>query len=241
MDYTTIENRCNRLGKELVEIDEHLGLLILPENKTIEVTTDELRMTGDNGLYGKGLLLINVETNVRTCATLIIADKIVEKNAVAKFNSPIAGNVHFRWILTKNNQSDMLISSDLYHVRNSEKYEKQLTHTEHHWKIFVTDILDSDHDSSDNCNILQLVFDPAGVGKAKAMGDIDSRLGKIKISTDYNKNKFKTLYRDHELILLPSDLTGPQRRLYLVVFATKYPDSFLACAKIRYDHPISAK
>lgn len=198
-------------------------------------------MTGDNGLYGKGLLFKNAENNRRTCATLVIVDKTVEKSAVAKFNSPVAGNVHFRWILTKNNQSDMLIISDLYHVRNTENYDRRSEFTEHSWKLFVTDILDSDNDSSDNCNILQLVFDPAAVGNGKAMGDVDSRLGKVKISTDYNRYKFKKLHRDHELILLPSDLTGPQRRLYLVIFENKHPDSFLACAKIRYDHPVNAK
>lgn len=241
VDYTNLEGRCNDLGKELTKIDDFLGYLILPENKTIDVTTTELQMTGNNGMYGKALLLKNVETRRRACASLIIVDKTVEKSAVAKFNSPVAGSVHFRWILTKNNQSDMLISTDLYHVRNVENFNKKSEYTEHHWKLFVTDILDSDNDSSDNCNILQLVFDPTSAGNGKGMGDVDSRLGKVKISTDYNRYKFKHLYRDHELILLPSDLTGPQRRLYLVIFERKHSDAFLACAKIRYDHPINAK
>lgn len=167
----------------------------------------------------------------------------MEKVAVANFNTPIGGNVYFRWYSTRDSHGDMLIRTDLYHTRNVEHFNKTITDfTEHHWKIYVTDILDSDNDrSQENCNILQLVFDPQVRGNGKAIGDIDNRLGMLKISTDYNKNRYTTLYRDEQLILLPSDLTGPQRRLYLVIFENKHPDSFLACAKIRYEHPIAAK
>lgn len=135
----------------------------------------------------------------------------------------------------------MLISTDLYHARDIEKHEQKTKLTEHYWKIFVTDILDSDNEGENNCNILQLVFNPHSKGEGKAMGDIDRRIGKVKISTDYIRQKYKNFYRDEELILLPSDLTGPQRRLYLVVFETKHSDTFLACAKIRYVHPKNAK
>lgn len=82
----------------------------------------------------------------------------------------------------------MLIMNDLYHVANKENHSRLIPHTEHLWKIYVTDILDSNEDSSD-CNILQLVFDPDNAGKGKAIGDIDARLGKIKIATDYNVKK----------------------------------------------------
>lgn len=136
----------------------------------------------------------------------------------------------------------MLITTDLYHVRDVEKHERKVKFTQHSWKIFVTDILDSENDKGENnCNILQLVFDPQIKGEGRAMGDIDKRVGRVKISTDYYRNKYKSFYRDDELILLPSDLTGPHRRLYLVVFETKHQDSFLACAKIRYVHPTNAK
>lgn len=228
-------------GDEIINLDDTFGYLIIPDNNTAEFTSTDLEMTGDKGLYGKSLLLKNVETHGRMCASLIIVDKTVEKTAVARFNTPVSGSVYFRWILTKNNQSDMLITTDLYHVRDVEKHEKKVPFSEHSWKIFVTDILDSDDKGENNCNILQLVFDPLTKGEGKAMGDVDSRVGKVKISTDYTRRKFKSIFRDNELILLPSDLTGPHRRLYLVLFETKHQDSFLACAKIRYVHPINAK
>lgn len=168
-------------------------------------------------------------------------DKSQEKIAIARFNSPIAGNVYFRWFSTKDNHSDMLISTDLYHSHKKEKYGKYVDFTEHSWKIYVTDIFDDSDRSEENCNILQLVFDPENRGNGKALGDIDGRLGKVKVSTNYNKKKYKTLYQDNELILLPSDLTGPQRRLYVVIFEKKHPDVYLACAKIRYDHPVHSR
>lgn len=245
-DYTKLpEERCDeaRLGKKLVQLDDLFGYLILPDNQTVSITTNELSINGENGLYGKGLLLKDEESNRLVCGSMTIVDKSMEKVAIANFNTPIAGNVHFRWYSTRDSHGDMLISSDLYHSRNVEHFNKTTADfTEHHWKIYVTDILDTDNDrSQENCNILQLVFDPQVRGDGKAIGDIDARLGKVKISTDYSKRRYTTLFRDDQLILLPNDLSGPQRRLYLVIFENKHPDSFLACAKIRYEHPITAK
>lgn len=241
-----MEERCHPriLGKRLVNLDNIFGYLVLPDNQTAEYLTDELKISGPSGVYGKSLLLENKETGRTICASLSVTDKTKEKIAVARFNTPVFGNVYFRWFSTRDNHSDMVISTDLYHVQNKEKYEKSLEVTEHFWKIYVTDILESDSDKPENrnnCNFLQLVFDPANAGQGKAIGDIDSRLGKVKISTNYNRNKYKTLFRDTELNLLPSDLNGPQRRLYLVIFERKHPDTFLACAKIRYEHPVNAK
>ncbi|RZC33023.1 uncharacterized protein BDFB_010701, partial [Asbolus verrucosus] len=242
VDYSDLENRCDgaKLGKSLVNLDEIYGYLILPDNKTTEFTTNDLKINGNLGIYGKSILLREVESNKKICATITIVDKSQEKIAVARFNSPISGNVYFRWFSTKDNHSDMLIMTDLYQVANKENNSKSIPFTEHVWKIYVTDILDSEKDRPD-CNILQLVFDPDNTGNGNALGDIDSRLGKVKVSTNYNKNRYKTLFRDDKLILLPSDLTGPQRRLYLVIFERKHQDTFLACAKIRYDHPTNAK
>ncbi|CAH0556110.1 unnamed protein product [Brassicogethes aeneus] len=241
VDYSLVEGRCDpeNLGKSTVNMDEVFGYLILPDNQTAEFVTEDIQI---NGLYGKSLVLENKETGRTICASITMVDKTQEKIAFAKFTTPVFGNVYFRWYSTKDNHSDMLLSTDLYHVRSKEKYERRLTFTEHSWKIYVTDILENDDDRSEsNCNFLQLVFDPSNAEKGKALGDIDSRLGKVKISTNYNRNKFKNVYSDKELILLPSDLNGPQRRLYLVVFEKKHPDVFLACAKIRYNHPIHSK
>nr|BBG74654.1 superoxide dismutase 6 [Tribolium castaneum] len=241
VDYTELENRCweSKLGRELVNLDTIYGPLVLPDNGTSEFSTQELQINGDVGIYGKSLLFKDPETNTRICATITMVDKAQEKIAVARFNSPIAGSVHFRWFSTKDNHNDMVVTTDLYHVSNKENHSQSLDFTEHLWKIYATDILDSDKERPD-CNFLQLVFDPDNTGD-QALGDLDSRLGKIKISTDYKRKKFKTLFTDQRLILLPSDLQGPQRSLYLVIFERKHPDSFLACAKIRYERPINAK
>lgn len=178
---------------------------------------------------------------IQVCASITMLDKKQEKIAVARFNSPIAGNVYFKWFSTKDNHSDMLITTDLYHSQRKEKYGKYVDFTEHSWKIYVTDIFDDTDKSEENCNILQLVFDPENKGNGMTLGDIDIRLGKVKVSTNYNRKKYKTLYQDSELILIPSDLSGPQRRLYLVIFEKKHEDVFLACAKIRYDQPVTSR
>lgn len=243
VDYTQLESRCDdaKLGKPLVNLDDVYGYLMLPENATSAITTEKLNITGKEGLYGKSIALRNVDNNRVICASIVMVDKTKEKTAVARFNSPISGNVYFRWFSTKDNHSEMLITADLYRVADVEKLNQTVDFTEHVWKIYITDILDSKDRSEENCNILQLVFDPESRGNDKAVGDINARLGKVKVSTDYNKRRYKTVFRDDELILLPSDLTGPQRRLYLVIFESKHEDSFLACAKIRYDHPTTAK
>ncbi|XP_057663655.1 uncharacterized protein LOC130898401 [Diorhabda carinulata] len=238
VDYSLIEARCQNLGKKLLSMQDTFGYLILPDNQTAVYVTRELTINGALGLYGKGLYFKNEDTSEVICSSITMVDKEKEKIAVARFNSPIAGNVYFRWFSTKDNHTDMLITTDLYHVRNKENFSKSLEYTEHSWKIYVTDILDSEETRHvDNCNILQLVFDPDNKEKGKALGDIDKRLGKVKVSTDYSRYKYKTLFRDTELLLLPSDLTGPQRRLYLVLFESKHQDVFLGCAKINYNSP----
>lgn len=92
----------------------------------------------------------------------------------------------------------------------------------------------------DNCNILQNVFDPNNSGAERSIGDVDVRLGKIKVATNAQQ-KYKTFYRDPELSLLPADLLGPHRHLYLVIFHPVHEDSFLACARINHRKPIHTK
>ncbi|XP_019756682.2 uncharacterized protein LOC109535239 [Dendroctonus ponderosae] len=243
VDYTRIENRCDRekIGKNLINLDELFGYLIIPDNQSSTFTSSDLTVNGKSGLYGKTILLDEVDTGRKVCASITMLDKTQEKIAVARLNSPIAGNVYFRWFYTKDNHSDMLITTDLYHSQKREVYGKYLDFTEHSWKIYVTDIFDDSDRSEENCNILQLVFDPENRGEGHALGDVNKRLGKVKVSTNYNRNKYKTLYQDNELILLPSDLNGPQRRLYVVIFEKKHEDVFLACAKIRYEHPVTSR
>jgi hypothetical protein len=96
------------------------------------------------------------------------------------------------------------------------------------------------HLDKDNCNILQSIFDPNNSGVGRSIGDVDVRLGKIKVATS-TQERYKTLYRDPELSLFPADLLGPHRHLYLVIFHPVHEDSFLVCAKINHRKPIHAK
>ncbi|KAF5278486.1 hypothetical protein FQA39_LY05975 [Lamprigera yunnana] len=243
-DYSQLENRCHssKLGRNIITLDDVYGYLLIPENGTSEFVTKNITIGGSRGLYGKSLLMRNVETGRLICASIIIVDKSLEKMAVARFRSPIFGSVYFKWFSTKDNHQEMLVTTDLYRVSKTNHVSPQLEFTEHPWKIYVTDILDHDEDRIESsCNILQLIFDPYNKGEGSATGDIDLRVGKIKISSNYRRNQYKTLFRDEELILLPSDLTGPQRRLYLVIFDHKHQESFLTCAKIRYETPTAAK
>lgn len=91
-----------------------------------------------------------------------------------------------------------------------------------------------------NCNILQSIFDPDNAGVNKSIGDIDMRLGKIKIARNISRRR-KSSYRDPTLDLLPNDFIGSHRLLYLVIFHPTNTDSFLACAKIQYRKPLMAK
>ncbi|XP_077282996.1 superoxide dismutase family protein Rsod [Arctopsyche grandis] len=237
VDYSEIDiKRCSDadLGKEIIDLTSELGYLTLPGNESTEYISEN-NLIGDKGLWGKSLVLKSPENSNTICANIVSNDRTVERVAVAKFNSPVAGFIYFRWIASKEfDHTDIYVHTDLYHVKNSSK---KVPFTQHNWKVFVTDIFDSGNDKSEeNCNILQLVFDPENKGDGKGVGDIDSRLGKVKISTDPAKEKVKTLYKDDGLTLLPSDLGGPHRNLYIVIFEEKHGDSFLSCAKIRHHH-----
>jgi hypothetical protein len=66
-----------------------------------------------------------------------------EKVAEAKFFSPVAGSVFLRWVGSHHSGStDTLLHANLYHVVGSTG--SRPTNTEHHWKIYTTDILDSE-------------------------------------------------------------------------------------------------
>lgn len=96
------------------------------------------------------------------------------------------------------------------------------------------------HLDQHNCNFLQNVFDPNNSGVGKSIGDVDVRLGKVKVATN-TQERYKTFYRDPELSLLPVDLLVPHRHLYLVIFHPVHEDSFLACAKINHRKSIYTK
>lgn len=102
----------------------------------------------------------------------------------------------------------------------------------HSWKIYTTDIFDQTADRiEENCNVLQVVYDPQNYGKGNSIGDIDKRVGKLNISEDIQKLSIRQLFRDEQLHLMPADLNGPSRKLYVVII--DHNNDFLACAKIR--------
>lgn len=134
----------------------------------------------------------------------------------------------------------MLINSNLFYTQNIATSNRL---TKHPWKIFVTDIFENDPDKTQtDCNILQLIYDPQNAGFGQSIGDIDSRVGEIEIA-GYNQGSLGSnqLFEDDKLILLPSDLSGPRRHIYVVVYHHIHKNQFLSCAKIRIVRPRTAK
>lgn len=98
--------------------------------------------------------------------------------------------------------------------------------------------------SRENCNFLQLVFDPVfSPTPGQAVGDLDSRIGKVKVAGDpgLQDSSVTSVYHDSGLTSVTVDLLSGQRSLYLVIFDARHHDSFLACAKIREIHPAVLK
>lgn len=191
-------------------------------------------ITGREGLWGKSLVLMNPELDFRICATITTRDLNIDHTAEARFHSLIGGSIYFRWLAAKETtHEDTLIYSNLYHLQEYSSQGPQFTN--HSWKIYVTDIFEKDTERPENnCNVLQQVFDQYNLGPGKSIGDIDVRLGSLSVATNADRHKVPEIFHDQALKLLPSDLTGPQRQLYVVVFDNLHNDVFLSCAKIRH-------
>ncbi|XP_046973148.1 uncharacterized protein LOC124539833 isoform X2 [Vanessa cardui] len=242
VDYRDVSNeRCSEsnLGKELIDLTEELGYLIVPGKDHAEFESKNT-LTGPMGLWGKSIILETADRDRVICASILSTDMMSEKHAVARFTSPVAGTLNFRWLTTPElDETDSYIQADLYHTK---VLKEGLGYTEHKWKLFVTDIFDSDKGShEDNCNVLQLVFNPENSGEGMSVGDLDSRLGLIKVATDATEKKMKKLYKDEVLNILRSDMEATKRNLYVVIFDTRHSDSFLACAKLRPMQPKTTK
>lgn len=70
-----------------------------------------------------------------------VLERNVEKFAQARFYGPIAGTVLFRWLGSQvGDDTDTIIHTNLHHVHKQKL--QSLKYTEHHWKIYVTDILE---------------------------------------------------------------------------------------------------
>ncbi|CAH0720985.1 unnamed protein product, partial [Brenthis ino] len=232
VDYRDLSNeRCSEasLGKELIDLTEELGYLIIPGKDHAEYESTNT-LTGPMGLWGKSIVLETAERDRVICASIFATNKSHEQYAQARFTAPIAGTLNFKWLYTSDFE-DSYIQANLYHTK---AVKHNLGYTTHKWKLFVTDIFDSDKGShEDNCNVLQLVFDPDNSGDGMSVGDLDSRFGLIKVATDANQMNTRTLYKDEVLNILRSDMKTTKRNLYVVIFDARHVDSFLACAKLR--------
>ncbi|XP_022116350.2 uncharacterized protein LOC110994148 [Pieris rapae] len=241
VDYRDISNdRCSEenLGRELIDLTDELGYLVIPGKDHAEFESKNA-LIGPNGLWGKSIVLETAERDRVICASIFSTEYQHEQHAFAKFTAPIAGTLHFRWISSKEyDEADSYIQADLYHTKAVQEKE----FTQHKWKLFVTDIFDADKGNhEDNCNVLQAVFDPENSGDGMTVGDLDSRLGLIKVASDPNVQKTRKLYKDEVLNILRNDMEVTKRSLYVVIYDSKHSDSFLACAKLRLMLPKSTK
>ncbi|XP_041985312.1 uncharacterized protein LOC121737698 isoform X1 [Aricia agestis] len=238
VDYRDLSNeRCSQeyLGKELLDLTEELGYLIVPGKDHAEFESNNV-LIGPNGLWGKSLLLETAERDRTICASLFASEMKHEINAEAKFSAPVAGTLNFRWVHAPGFE-DSFLHADLYHVKATKDSE----FSQHKWKLFVTDVFDSDKSNhEDNCNVLQAIFDPGNSPDGMSVGDLDSRLGLVKIATDANVKKVKKLYKNDVLTTLRSDIDESRRSLYVVIYDNTLIDSFLACAKLRLTPPKNA-
>lgn len=242
VDYRDIsDSRCSEqsLGKEIVDLTDELGYLIIPGKDHAEFESGNT-LTGPEGVWGKSLVLTTAEHGKVICASILSTETSYERHAVARFTWPVAGTIGFRWLFAKESgDADSYVQADLYHAKTAaEKTE----FTEHSWKIFVTDVFDSDKGNhEDNCNVLQVVFDPDNDGAGMSVGDLDKHLGMVKVATDGQKKKFKTLFKHGVVNVLRSDMEVTKRSLYLVVYDNRHSDTFLACAKLRLMEPKTTK
>lgn len=160
--------------------------------------------------------------------------------AEARFHTPISGSIYFRWLSTRDSyHRTTLITSHLQHTHNLS--DSSTPATVHSWKIYVTDILEAvDNRIEFNCDILQTIYDPKNRGRdlGRSPGDIDLRLGKLRVASIGQTQPASRLFQDNELMFFPNELTGPVRRqLFVVINDHEHTDRFLACARIRMIEP----
>ncbi|XP_034232585.1 uncharacterized protein LOC117640300 [Thrips palmi] len=253
VDYSLLGGRCEdeQLGRSVVELDAVLGRLSLPELATSEIVVPDdapVSLTGPRGVWGRSLLLVNEADGRRACATITVSGRADERVAEARFNHvAMSGSVFFRWVGSHTRgvadpsdavtHTDTLILADLRRAppANATKTRGPVV-ANHEWRIYVTDILDSESDKSrGNCNFLQLVFSPDA--STATLGDLTARLGTVPVAQ--HPATAKAVFRDPVLDRLQFDLAGNGRSLYLVLLDIQHPESFLACARIRLVPPVT--
>lgn len=225
VDYTQIKERCidKKLGSLLVKLDSVVGPLTVNGSADLSGPVSVIPLIGRQGIWGRSLLLKSTMGKT-TCATLAPAGNTSLKVAEARFNGPISGSVFFEWVgSSRTDGTDALIYTDLYHTKPRTPI------TQHNWKIFTTDILDSESDKSRrDCDFLQVVYSPNSNGS----GELSGRLGLVSIGA-------KEMFRDPDLLL--PDLNNKQRNLYLVVFDSRHPEHYLVCSRLIQLQPVSLK
>ncbi|KAK2722112.1 uncharacterized protein LOC136034475 [Artemia franciscana] len=227
-DYSKQES-CNprNLGKKIVDFSQTLGPVFLPSEEVYENEIQDVALFGPGSIWGRTLVLDGPNT---LCAS-IQPWRGTMKTAVAQFSTPVSGAVVIRSVAL-DSLADTLVYANLYDVNIDE------SSSVHKWKIYSTDIFDSESDKDkNNCDFLQIVYDPLSSDSQECskekpenctVGDLSSKLGHVTVSSS-NTRSGKILHNDPHLIL--PDLSGP-RQLYVVLFEDETSNNFLTCARL---------
>ncbi|XP_073970681.1 superoxide dismutase family protein Rsod isoform X1 [Rhodnius prolixus] len=216
VDYTELNDRCTdrKLGTILIDLTQLVGP-ISSNTSSLTTRSDQLSLIGQKGLWTRSILLQSA-SGERACATLMASGNSSVEIAEADFTGEngLNGKVLVQWF-GSSSATDAVIYTDLYHVHSQSR-------STHHWRIYSTDILESDADrEKENCNSLQEV-----------LLDLSTRLGELKVGE-------RQLIRDPGLQRL--DILNPKRYLYLVLIDNHHPDTFFGCARLKPKHPTFVK
>lgn len=69
--------RCaqERIGNKLINLNDTFGYLIIPDNQTSEFTSLDLKINGKLGLYGKSILLEEMESGRKVMLAHLLKNK----------------------------------------------------------------------------------------------------------------------------------------------------------------------
>nr|XP_018907893.1 PREDICTED: uncharacterized protein LOC109037571 [Bemisia tabaci] len=224
VDYRRLSGRCSSqyLGNEIINLNNLFPQS--PVNSTpvyLSVASNILPLLGEQGIWGRSLLLRSNDGRV-ACATIVSHQEGNLEVASAKFTSSVIGSVYFYWLGITGSFYDAFIYADLVSAKKQEPLSL------HKWKIFVTDILDSEADKArESCDSLQIIY-----SSASGSGDLDTKLGPIPVGAP-------VMFRDPTISRL--DLHKQQHSFYLVIYDHIHTGSYLTCAKINLLKPITLK
>ncbi|XP_037076792.1 uncharacterized protein LOC119097959 [Pollicipes pollicipes] len=231
-DYCASAHLGKRFNK-LAGLDD----IELPSDGVVTMETDEISLFGADTPLGRSISL----DGPRTVCSTIQAPSLEYLVAEARFQTPVAGTVFFRQYRINGTQHTGVLT-DIAHSGSTKP-----TSSEHSWSIMVTDVLDTASDEMrGSCNFLQLVYDPTSADAARCSddtpqfckaGDLLHRLGKVKVTG--RRSRFSKQFWSSDTLELPP-LNG-YRSAYLVLYEEAYPDSILACAKLRLVRPRTAR